>query len=239
MHRILKLGTRAAVVAALACVPALAGTITSTTLASFQAATNSPTTAGFDDIAGGTVIFTGNGSGVADNITFSGTIAGGDHEFVVVNGPTSGADTTSEPNYLGTTDATSGGALFGSDSITMAFSSPTTALGLYILGGNSFDAGTFTLNIGVGTAVNSALQDTTLGDGTLAYYLGITSTTPFSSATISPTTLGGVGSGPEWNIDDITTATANGTSPTPTPEPGTFVLMATFLGALVRRRKKA
>jgi hypothetical protein len=232
MHRILKLGTWAAIVAALTCVSAFANTMTYTTLASFQAAITGATTANFDSDTAGTVIFTGNGSGVADGITFSGTIAGGDHELVIQNM----FDTTSGANYLGTDDPTTG-ALFGTDSLTMTFSSPTTALGLYILGGNSFDAGTFTLNIGVGTALNSATADLILGDGTEAYYLGITSTTPFSSATISPTVLATqVGDGPLWNIDDITTATAKGA---PVPEPGTLVLITIGLGALVRRMRKA
>lgn len=235
MHRILKLGTRAAIVVALACVPGFASTFTYTTLASFQSATTGATTANFDNLTAGTVIFTGNGSGVADGITFNGTIAGGDQELVIQDL----FDTTSGANYLGTTDVTTG-ALFGTDSLTMTFGSPTTALGLYILGGNLFDAGTFTLNIGVGTALNSATPDLTLGDGTEAYYLGITSTTPFSSATLSPTVLANtVGDGPLWNVDDIATATANGPPPSPVPEPGTLGLTAIGLGALVWRRKKA
>jgi hypothetical protein len=224
------------VVVALTCVPALASTVTYTTLSSFQAATTGATTANFDSDTAGTVIFTGNGSGSADGITFNGTVAGGNQELVIQNT----FDTTSGANYLGTTDVTSGGALFGTDSITMTFSSPTTALGLYILGGNTFTADTFTLNIGAGTAQNSALQVATLADGTVVYFLGITSTTSFSSATISPTVLSTtVGDAPLWNIDDITTATANGTTPPPVPEPSTLMLTAIGLGALVRRMRRA
>lgn len=241
MQGILKPMVLAMVCGALMVAPAFATTVTYTTLASFQGAISGATTANFDSDTPGAVILTGAGSGTADGITFHATVAGGDHELIIQSTSISTFLTTSGLNYLGTTDAGTGGSLFGSDSITMGFSSPITALGLYILGGNPFAAGTFTLDTGVGTALNSATEDLTLADGTLAYYLGITSTTPFSSATLSVTVPGGVGDGPLWNVDDITMATANnGNNPPPqVPEPGTLVLMATGLGALVRRVRRA
>lgn len=232
MNGIVKLAVLVVAVAVLAGVPAFATTVTYTTLLSFQAATSGATTANFDGDVAGTPIVNGD---VVDGITFTSVIGGG-KVFEIQTG----FATTSGANYLGTNDASTG-ALLGSDSITMSFGSPTTALGLYILGGNALTAGTFTLDIGSGTALNSATEDSILFDGTYAYFLGITSDTPFSSATLSPTVLGGVGQGTTWNVDDITTATANGGNqpPPPVPEPGTLVLMATGLGALVRRVRKA
>lgn len=246
MNRIPKLAALVIALVVLAGVPAFATTVTYTTAASFQGAITGATTANFDSYAGPFPIVINNGD-VVDGITFSSVIGSG-NQFAIQ----SGLATTSGANYLGTTDTTFGGALFGSDSFTMSFSSPITALGLYIIGVGGFDpsgtptpaftAGTFNLNIGIGSALSSGTPDINpLSDGiSQAYFLGITSDTPFSSATLGPAVLGPDGSGPTWNVDDITTATAsNGNQPPPIPEPGTLVLMATGLGALVRRVRKA
>lgn len=232
MQGILKPMVLALVLAALMVAPAFATTVTYTTQASFFGAISGPTTANFDGDTAGTVI---NNGDTVDGIIFSSVLPGGDQLAIAT-----GFDSTSMSNYLGTTDPGSPNALLGGDTVTMKFGS-VTALGLYILTGNPLTDGTFTLDIGGGAfALSSATQDAILGDGTFAYFLGITSSVPFSSATIRPTVLDPNG-GPTWNVDDITLATANnGNNPPPqVPEPGTLVLMATGLGAIVRRVRRA
>lgn len=240
MQRILKLAALAIVLAGLTVLPAFATTVTYTTLASFQGATTGAVTANFDGVAAPLVI---NNGDTVDGIKFTSSIGGG-NQFAVYTDFGTGFSTTSGFNYLGTMDPSTIGSLFGSDSFTMTFSSPITALGLYIINGDPvLAANTFTLDIGVGSVLNSGTADINpLPDGlTQAYFLGITSTTPFSTATLGPTVLGPDGSGPLWNVDDVVMATANGNTPPPpqVPEPGTLVLMATGLGALVRRVRKA
>ena len=236
MQRIFKLAVLMIALAGLMAVPSFANTVTYTTLASFQGATSGGVTATFDSYAGPFPGVINNGD-VVDGITFSSSIGGG-NQFAIQTGFV----TTSGANDLGTTDATTQ-SLFGSDSFTMTFSSPITALGLYIIGGNPFDPGTFKLDIGSGFALSSGAPDSAqpLDGFSVAYFLGITSDTPFSSATLSAAIIAADGSGPLWNVDDITTATANGNIPPPpqVPEPGTMVLMASGLGALVSRLRKA
>lgn len=221
--------------AAVASVPAAANTFT--TQSSFLAAlAGTPTTANFDGDAAGTVILTGAGSGSADGITFGATVAGGDHELIITNI----FDTTSGANYLGTTDGPTGGSLFGSDSITMTFGSTADGVGLYILGGNPFSAGTFQLCVGAVCALNSDTADTTLADGTLAYFIGLTTNTTFTSATISLVSPTGPGDGPLWNVDDITSdaAAPNGGGGGTVPEPASLILLVTGAGAIVRKHRK-
>jgi hypothetical protein len=230
MKRVLSIAIVALVAAVAGIAPAFAATVSYTTQASFLGAITGATNANFDaDVAGTTIP---NGTTV-DGITFSSVIGGG-NQLAIANA----FDTTSGLNYLGTTDTTSGGALFASDSVTMTFGSPVSAAGLFILSGNSLFANTFTLNIAGGSAQNSATQDQILADGTYAYYIGITSSSSFSTATITLSSPGLPGDGPTWNVDDITTGTANGTPPA-VPEPATCILLASGLGAMLRRRKKA
>lgn len=241
MQRILKLAFVAMLAFGVFAVPSFANTVTYTTFSSFQGAVTGTTTANFDGDAAGTII---NNGDVVDGITFSSNIQSFGYDAnnnKVLNqfAIQTGFDSTSMANYLGTTDASTG-SLIGNDSFTMTFGGPITALGLYILTGNPLNAGTLSLDIGIGTALNSDIAETTLDDGTVVYFLGITSTTPFTSATIGPAVLGSdPNSGPTWNVDDIISGTANGTPTPQVPEPGTLVLMATGLGALVRKMRKA
>jgi hypothetical protein len=230
MKRVLRFAIVVLAAAVASTAPAFATTVSYTTQASFLGAITGATTANFDADVAGTLIPNGT---VVDGITLSSTL-GGMYQLAIANA----FDTTSGLNYLGTTDATSGGALFASDSVTMTFGSPVSAVGLYILLGNSVSANTFTLNIAGGSALNSATQDTILVDGTYAYYIGITSPSSFSTATIKLSSPGMPGDGPTWNVDDITTGTAGGAPPA-VPEPATCILFASGLSAMLRRRKQA
>ena len=203
------------VIAAFAAFPAFADSYT--TSASFFAAISglTPTTVNFDSNSPGIIAQ----HGTVDGITFTYALGNGDSLAV-----DTGFDTTSPPNYLGSNDPTTLGALFSGDSFTMTFSTPINALGFYIIGG-PYSAGDFTLSSSTATATNSDVLEETLGDGGQVIFLGISSNTDFSSATVtlSPS------AGELWNVDDITSAA--GPIGTPVPEPDSFALLAIGLGA--------
>lgn len=180
------------------------------------------TTQNFDSTAAGTLVTTLGG------LTFSYNCGGCGASLVVQDL----FDTTSGTNYLGTDDVT--GALFGGDSLTLTFSSPVNAAGLFIIGFNSVLAGDFTLSNGATSVSNPLLQESTLGDGGLVYFLGISSASGFSSITLTS-----VPGGPLFNVDDITTATGTITPPiTTVPEPASFLLLGSgALGMLWRKRR--
>jgi hypothetical protein len=213
-------------VVSFAAAPAFADAFTDN--ASFQAAIAGFTsnTANFDDIAANTIIPQG---GTADGITFNYSVVGGTGNLMV----SSLFDTTSFPNYLGSDDGGTN-AFFPGDSITMSFASPINALGMYIILSGAPAADDFTLSAGSATASSSAVIQQVLPDFGQVLFLGLTDTTGFSSATIS---LNG-NAGEIWNLDDVVSATAP-TSTTPTPEPGTLLLLTTGLGVFLRRIRKS
>jgi hypothetical protein len=229
MCRNLRFVFLALALAVLASSPSFASTVAFTTLASFQSATSGLTTENFDAATAPLVIANG---GTYGQLKFNYTINGGGGLLEIVNL----FPTTSSPNYLGSDDPATG-AFFASDSLTITLPHPVSAFGLYIVGNGGYLASTFTLNIGLGTAQNSATPDVVIDAfGDVAYFVGITSTSAFSSATIALTTPGNLGDGPLWNVDDVTWGKSN----TFVPEPGTMLLIATGLvGVAGRLRKRA
>jgi hypothetical protein len=206
-------------IAGLTALPAFAQTFTSSSSFSTSIAGMSQTTANFDSDSTGNIAQ----GAIVDGIKFNYNIDGGLESLAIV----SLFDTTSPLNYLGSNDLGTG-ALFPGDSITMSFASPVNALGLFIiLAPGPFSSGDFTL----GSATNSSVLETTLGDGGQVLFLGIVSPTAFSSETLSLN----ASAGEIWNVDDITTATP---TPPPTPEPGTFALFASGLAVCWRRVRK-
>jgi PEP-CTERM motif-containing protein len=204
------------VVAGLSALPAFADAFTSSSLFSTAISGMSGVqTANFDSDPTGNIAQ----GGTVDGINFNYNINSGAGSLAIVNM----FDTTSPKNYLGSNDPTTG-ALFGGDSITMSFASPINALGLFIIGGPYGNAD-FTLASATANAMSSNALETTLGDGGEVIFLGITSTTAFSSAVLSLN----ANAGETWNVDDITAAGA-GTSPV--PEPSTFELLTVGLAIM-------
>jgi hypothetical protein len=206
-------------IAGLGARPAFADAFTNSAAFHAAAASFGPTvTANFDDLVSGTIIPQG---GTADGITFHYNIFNGAQLLEISNV----FDTTSPPNYLGSNDPGTFAFLPG-DSITMSFASPTNALGMFIILNGTPMADDFTLNIGSAQASSSTdLQSFPALNG-LVLFLGITSATDFSSATIS---MSNNAANYNWNLDDVSRTT---------PEPGSLLLLATGLAAFVRRIRK-
>jgi hypothetical protein len=206
---------------------------TFTTSSSFNTAISgmTATTANFDSDPVGNVA---NGSTV-DGITFSYTPSAGSDSLAIVS-TADYFDTTSEPNYLGSSDPGTA-AFFPGDIVSMSFSSPMNAIGMFIIGG-PFSDNDFALATPTVTAFSSSVLEETLGDGGQVIFLGLTSTSGFSSATITLNSS----AGELWNLDDITTAagTSTGTGGgTPgVPEPSTLALFAIGLAFCARRAWK-
>jgi hypothetical protein len=229
MLRITKLFALVGLALLISAVPVFAGTIGYTTFASFNAAAPGATNETFEGAALGTVA-PGNGvtAGMAGALSFTANVAGGN--FTVTNV----FDAISGTHYLGSDFAD--GTLGPKDNFTVTLSSSSTAIGLYLLSAGPLAVGDFTLSVTGGNAKNSAVIESTLGDGTFVYFLGLTSSTAFTSATLDVTIPA---DSPFWNVDDIHYGTA-GTTPTPTvPEPASLLLIGTGLVGVVRRFRKA
>ena len=136
------------------------------------------------------------------NISFTSSLGGGDGLAI-----TDLNDTTSGSNYLGSTDGQTA-AFLGGDSITMSFTSPVNALGMFIILGGTPPGSDFSLTVGGNTVNSSGVVDSAylsgLPDGGVVIYLGLTDSDLFSQATVS---LSSSDSDLEWNVDDITTGT--------------------------------
>ena len=235
MIRITKFLALAMLVLVFSAVPVVASTVTYTTLSSFAAATTGVTDQNFDSASTGTLT-PGDGTtvGTVGTLSFTANVAGG-FGFAITNI----FDTTSGANYLGAGDsAVTLGNLASQDNFTVTLPS-SSAIGLYLLVGGPLTAGDFTLSIAGGSAVNSVATETILADGTFVYFLGLTSSTNFTSATLAVTNPGGPNDAPYWNVDDIRYGTALTTAPPAVPEPASLLLIGSGLLGVVRRIRKA
>jgi hypothetical protein len=210
---------------ALAAGVAVAGTVQATpvgytTPAAFAAAAAGLglSTEGFDDNTAGTSIGSGTGlDGIAYTYDF-----GGDTLHV-----STGYDTTSPANYLGT-DPT--GLIFSDETQFDLSFGPVNAIGLYFITVDSVDDGDLRLSVG-GFGIDLLIANlvSTLPDNlSKVYFLGMVDrAATFSLASISTA----AGSTFAYNIDDIRRG-----SPAPAPLPGTALLIAAGLLAAARRR---
>ena len=201
-------------------VSANAAIITYTDEASFLAALSGPaSTLDFDSTSVGTLIPSGNSLG---GVTFTYNISGLDMKVV------NDFDTTSPNNYLGLDDAGNLDLFIAGDEFSMSFASPVNAIGLYIVSGDPLLAGDVSLDTSAGSALNSDVVDVTLGDGGLAYYIGLMSDTAFTSADL--TFDAEAVEKFLYSVDDITTSVV--------PIPGAVWLFGSGLLGLISLSKR-
>lgn len=194
-----------------------------TDVADFLAALPGPAaTAGFDGLASGTVIPSG---GSAGGITFTYDFGGLD--LLVTDGTAAGGggpfDTTSPPNFLGTSDAD---LLIDGDDLALGFA-PANAVGLFIITAELPGSTLFDDDLRLGASGGTAFLDVdavqeTLPDGSLVFFLGVIDpAASFTTANLDNCAV--CGGFFTYNVDDVVTAV---------PEPDATLLVRLSLAVL-------
>lgn len=133
--------------------------------------------------------------------------------------------TTSGYNSLGLTGGDD--AFWDTDSFNISFAD-SCALGMYFITSDYVLEGEIQLITDAGTAYIDSAVYTVLGDGGIAYFLGLTSDTLFSSVTIG---FGDTDINFVYNVDDITTASS-------VPVPASILLLGYGLLGIAGFRTK-
>jgi hypothetical protein len=143
-------------------------------------------------------------------------------------GPSTGAidstyDTTSGDNYLSLGDGL--GFLAGGD-FTLTFNQTWQAIGLYLISSEELWDLDAELIAGANSVSNALSPASTLADGGFVYFLGLTDTNGFTSASLVTYLDAITGQGVfEFGIDDIQLVSM-AQAPAPVPEPTSLALLA-------------
>jgi hypothetical protein len=142
-------------------------------------------------------------------------------------------DTTSGDNYL---SVESGFRFMSGGDFTLTFNQTWQAIGFYLIASNELWADDAVLSAGANSVSNSLLPASTLADDSLVYFLGLTDTNGFTSASLVTYLDATYGQGVfAFIIDDIQMVSM-AQSPAPVPEPTSLALMA--IGILMSLRLK-
>jgi hypothetical protein len=148
--------------------------------------------------------------------------------YVDVYGLSSGVvdsthDTTSGDNYL---SVDSGFRFLSGGDFTLDFNQTWQAIGFYLIASNELLADDAVLSAGANSVSNALSPASTLADGSLVYFLGLTDTNGFTSASLVTYLDATNGEGVfAFIIDDIQLVSI-AQAPAPVPEPTSLALLA-------------
>jgi hypothetical protein len=153
---------------------AQASTVSYTESSPFLAALQGPpSTLDFESLPPGTLIASGSS---VDGVTFTYDLGGEVLKVTAVLEP------TSPSRSLGV--AGEDGALLDRDALTFDVATPVTAFGLFVITSDPALAGEIQIKTQEGVVQNSATPEKLLNDGGIVYFIGLTSTIPFSTAAL-------------------------------------------------------
>ena len=142
-------------------------------------------------------------------------------------------DTTSGDNYL---SVDSGFRFLSGGDFTLAFNQTWQAIGFYLIASNELWADDAVLSAGANSVSNALSPASTLADDSLVYFLGLTDTNGFTSASLVTYLDATNGQGAfAFIIDDIQLVSM-AQAPAPVPEPTSLALMA--IGIVMSLRLK-
>jgi hypothetical protein len=153
-------------------------------------------------------------------------------------GPSTGAidstyDTTSGDNYLSLGD---GAGFWAGSDFTLTFNQTWQAIGLYLISSDELWDEDAILSAGAHSVSNAGSPASTLADGSFVYFLGLTDTNGFTSASLATYLDPENGQGTfAFGIDDIQLVSF-AQAPAPVPEPTSLALLA--IGVLMSLRLK-
>jgi hypothetical protein len=131
--------------------------------------------------------------------------------------------TTSGVNYLSLGD---GFGFWASGDFTLTFNQTWQAIGLYLISSDKLSADDAELTAGANSVSNAGSPASTLADGGFVYFLGLTDTNGFTSASLVTYLDAITGQGAfEFGIDDIQLVSI-AQAPALVPEPTSLALLA-------------
>lgn len=143
--------------------------------------------------------------------------------------------TISGTHFLGDTDPGNFDQLLSGDSVTFSFATAVHAFGLYVVTVSDTQAGDLTLSAGAHSVSNGAqAQAIADGQGSYAYFLGLSASTPsegFTSITLSTSNAGFY----VFSVDDVRHSSL---SAVPEPEGWALASVGVTLGGLVLARRR-
>jgi hypothetical protein len=132
-------------------------------------------------------------------------------------------DTTSGDNYL---SVDSGFRFLSGGDFTLDFNQTWQAIGFYLIASNELWPDDAVLSAGANSVSNALSPASTLADGSLVYFLGLTDTNGFTSASLVTYLDATNGEGAfAFIIDDIQLVSI-AQAPAPVPEPTSLALLA-------------